>query len=120
MHVSSCRVLHHNRIIMVKNENLKEDYYCGIYDSMSARGVILAAFSCRRLLLLRSQQVFLQGLKILAIKVAYATESPKEQTSISISGLPEKFEANTTYNLTLTVVNELILENVGEPYGGFR
>ena len=101
-------------------KTLKEDYYCGIYDSMSGRGVILAAFILSAITITPLSTSFPSGVEDIGDQGCLCHGESKEQTSISISGLPEKFEANTTYNLTLTVFNELISENIGEPYGGFR
>ena len=101
-------------------KTLKEDYTCGIYDSMSARGLTLAAFILLAITITPLSTSFPSGVEDIGDQGCLCHGESKEQTSILISGLPVKFEANTTYNLTITVANELILENVGEPYGGFR
>ena len=101
-------------------KTLKEDYTCGIYDSMSARGLTLAAFILLAITITPLSTSFPSGVEDIGDQGCLCHGEAKEQTSILISGLPVKFEANTTYNLTITVANELILENVGEPYGGFR
>ena len=101
-------------------KTLKEDYNCGIYVSMSGRGVILAAFILFAITITPLSTSFPSGVEDIGDQGCLCHGESKEQTSISLSGLPEKFEANTTYNLTLTVINKLISENVGEPYGGFR
>lgn len=101
-------------------KTLKEDYNCGIYVSMSGRGVILAAFILFAITITPLSTSFPSGVEDIGDQGCLCHGESNQQTSISLSGLPEKFEANTTYNLTLTVINKLISKNVGEPYGGFR
>lgn len=42
-----------------------------------------------------------------------------ESTVVTLSGLPEAYESNTTYNLTLTVSGKVDAVE-GRPHGGFR
>lgn len=104
----------------LRMKTLKEDYTCGVYDSMSGKGAIVATFILLAITITPLSTSFPSGVEDIGDQGCLCHGESNQQTAISLSGLPEKFEANTTYNLTLTVANELIEENVGEPYGGFR
>lgn len=45
--------------------------------------------------------------------------APVDQTSVMLDGLPERYESNTSYTLTLTVENPDVAED-GQYRGGFR
>ena len=42
------------------------------------------------------------------------------ETEIMLEGLPDRFESNTTYSLTLNISNQAILASEGSAQGGFR